>query len=180
MPFKKGNAIVFMRRRNCASSFPGLAFGGKAPGGYQGGRAAAVRRGSGGGPVGSRGNDVSKAGARITLDNTKIVKDMNSKAKGIDIVGRNKHMMKITGYQMTAKDAPFEKVELPVSEIKEGEALVEVAGCGVCHTDVSFWHHGVPTRHQLPLILGHEIAGTVIEGPAPLKGKPAIVVLGRS
>ena len=84
-------------------------------------------------------------------------------------------MMKITGYQMTAKDAPFEKVELPVSEIKEGEALVEVAGCGVCHTDVSFWHHGVPTRHQLPLILGHEIAGTVIEGPAPLKGKPAIV-----
>jgi 6-hydroxycyclohex-1-ene-1-carbonyl-CoA dehydrogenase len=84
-------------------------------------------------------------------------------------------MMKIMAYQMTAKDAPFERVELSVPELTSEETLIEVAGCGVCHTDVSFWHHGVPTRHPLPLVLGHEIAGTVIEGPAHLKGKPVIV-----
>lgn len=83
--------------------------------------------------------------------------------------------MKITGYQMTAKDAPFEKVDIAVPELGADEAMVKVAGCGVCHTDVSFWHHGVPTRHPMPLILGHEIAGTVIDGPAYLKEKSVIV-----
>jgi 6-hydroxycyclohex-1-ene-1-carbonyl-CoA dehydrogenase len=39
---------------------------------------------------------------------------------------------------------------------------IEVAGCGVCHTDVSFAYQGVPTRHPLPLVLGHEISGRVV------------------
>ncbi len=42
------------------------------------------------------------------------------------------------------------------------EVLVQVAGCGVCHTDLGFHFEGVPTRHPFPLTLGHEIAGTVI------------------
>lgn len=42
------------------------------------------------------------------------------------------------------------------------EVVVAVAGCGVCHTDVGFAQHGVPTRQPLPLILGHEIAGRVV------------------
>ena len=42
------------------------------------------------------------------------------------------------------------------------EVVVEVAGCGVCHTDVGFAIEGVPTRHPLPLILGHEISGRVV------------------
>ncbi len=84
-------------------------------------------------------------------------------------------MTEINAYQMTGKDQPFEKVAYPIPAIQPGDALVQIAGCGVCHTDLSFWHYGVPTRHELPLILGHEISGTVIEGPAELKGKPVIV-----
>ncbi len=84
-------------------------------------------------------------------------------------------MTTIQAYQMTGKDQPFEKVSWEVSEIKEGEALVEIAGCGVCHTDLSFWHYGVPTRKQPPLVLGHEISGTVLEGPADLQGKPVVI-----
>ncbi len=83
--------------------------------------------------------------------------------------------MKITAYQMVAKDAPFELTEMQIPNDLDGNAVVEVAGCGVCHTDISFWHYGVPTRHPMPLVLGHEIAGTVIEGPANLKGKSVIV-----
>ena len=84
-------------------------------------------------------------------------------------------MDKISAYQMTGRDEPFEKVELPVPEIGKEDVLVEVAGCGVCHTDLSFWHYGVPTRHELPLVLGHEISGTVLEGPPELVGKAVII-----
>lgn len=84
-------------------------------------------------------------------------------------------MNEIKAYQMTAKDKPFEQMTIPVPEIKENEALVKIAGCGVCHTDLSFWHYGVPTRHALPLVLGHEISGEVLEGPPQLKGKSVII-----
>jgi 6-hydroxycyclohex-1-ene-1-carbonyl-CoA dehydrogenase len=47
-----------------------------------------------------------------------------------------------------------------------GEVIVEVAGCGVCHTDLGFYYDGIPTRHPFPLTLGHEVSGTVVEaGP---------------
>ena len=42
------------------------------------------------------------------------------------------------------------------------EVVIEVAGCGVCHTDLGFAFDGIPTRHPLPLVLGHEIAGRVV------------------
>lgn len=67
-----------------------------------------------------------------------------------------------------------------------GEARVKVAGCGLCHTDISFYSGSVPTRHPLPLILGHEIAGTVQAAPPPfdaLVGRdvlvPAMLPCGR-
>ena len=64
-------------------------------------------------------------------------------------------------WMMTAPGAPFERRALEPHAPAAGEAVVEVAGCGVCHTDVSFLHHGVKTRGALPLVLGHEISGTV-------------------
>lgn len=59
-----------------------------------------------------------------------------------------------------------------------GEALVEVAGCGVCHTDLGFYYYGVPTRHGFPLTLGHEVSGTVVEageGATDWVGKQVVV-----
>jgi 6-hydroxycyclohex-1-ene-1-carbonyl-CoA dehydrogenase len=44
-----------------------------------------------------------------------------------------------------------------------GEVIVQVAACGVCHTDLGFYYAGVPTRHPFPLTLGHEISGHVVE-----------------
>ncbi|MFQ5335967.1 MAG: 6-hydroxycyclohex-1-ene-1-carbonyl-CoA dehydrogenase, partial [Flavobacteriales bacterium] len=43
------------------------------------------------------------------------------------------------------------------------------------HTDLSFWHYGVPTKKELPLTLGHEISGTVVNGPEALRGKKVII-----
>ena len=55
-----------------------------------------------------------------------------------------------------------------------GEVIVEVAGCGVCHTDLGFFYDGVPTRRPFPLTLGHEISGRVVEA-----GEGASEWLGR-
>ncbi len=68
----------------------------------------------------------------------------------------------ITSWRMTAQDADLVQTSVPIPELKPGEALVKIAGCGVCHTDLGFWHDGVKTKHPLPLTLGHEISGTVI------------------
>jgi alcohol dehydrogenase, propanol-preferring len=52
-----------------------------------------------------------------------------------------------------------EDIALPVPA--SDEILVKVAGCGVCHTDLHYLDHGTPTFKHPPLVLGHEIAGTV-------------------
>ncbi len=44
-----------------------------------------------------------------------------------------------------------------------GMALLEVLGCGVCHTDLGFADGHVQPKHDLPLVLGHEIVGRVLE-----------------
>lgn len=64
--------------------------------------------------------------------------------------------------QLTEPSAPLELREVATPDPRDGEVLVQVAGCGVCHTDVGFWRDGVPTRGPLPLTLGHEISGTVV------------------
>lgn len=43
------------------------------------------------------------------------------------------------------------------------DALVKVAACGFCHTDLHYLDHAVPTAKGPPLILGHEISGVVEE-----------------
>lgn len=69
----------------------------------------------------------------------------------------------------------LEKTEIPMPDLEEGQALVKVAGCGVCHTDLSYFYDGVPTVNKPPLTLGHEISGTVVAGPADLVGKDVII-----
>lgn len=78
-------------------------------------------------------------------------------------------------WQMTELNKDFVLVESELPEINKNEALVKVAGCGVCHTDLSFWHDGVRTKKEMPLTLGHEISGLVLEGPSNLKGKNVII-----
>jgi len=45
-----------------------------------------------------------------------------------------------------------------------GDALIRVAHVGICGSDMHAWA-GHDPRRPAPLILGHEAAGTVIEGP---------------
>ena len=69
----------------------------------------------------------------------------------------------------------MEKKEIAVPELAPGDVLVEVAGCGVCHTDLGYFFDGVPTVQNPPLTLGHEIAGTVVAGDSAWIGKEVLV-----
>jgi len=51
-------------------------------------------------------------------------------------------------------------VELPVPEAKEGEILVKVRACGVCHTELDEIEGRTPPP-RLPVVLGHEVVGLV-------------------
>jgi alcohol dehydrogenase, propanol-preferring len=63
-------------------------------------------------------------------------------------------------------DAPGTELrlaDLPVSEPADGEVLVEVAACAVCRTDLHVVDGELPDP-KLPLVLGHQIVGRVVEG----------------
>lgn len=49
--------------------------------------------------------------------------------------------------------------ERPVPEISPDEVLVKVEACGICGSDVMEWYR----IHKAPLVLGHEIAGEIVE-----------------
>jgi 6-hydroxycyclohex-1-ene-1-carbonyl-CoA dehydrogenase len=64
---------------------------------------------------------------------------------------------------------------LPAPELKPGEVLVKIAGCGVCGTDLGYFYQGIPTVANPPLVLGHEISGTVVAGDSSWLGREVIV-----
>jgi alcohol dehydrogenase, propanol-preferring len=58
--------------------------------------------------------------------------------------------------------AKLRPVELPIPRRGLGQALVEVAACAVCRTDLHILD-GELTEPKLPLVLGHQVAGRVVE-----------------
>lgn len=82
---------------------------------------------------------------------------------------------KLYQWQMVELDKEFRLAESNFPELGADEVLVKVSGCGVCHTDLSFWHSGVQTKHALPLTLGHEISGIVVSGNANWLNKKVII-----
>lgn len=56
---------------------------------------------------------------------------------------------------------PLVVEEVPTPTPETGEVLVKVSACGLCHTDLHYIDHGVPTFKPPPLILGHEVSGTI-------------------
>lgn len=68
--------------------------------------------------------------------------------------------------RLHAAGEPLSAEEQPLPVPTGTQVRVAVAGCGVCHTDVHIWRGTLP-RVELPLTLGHEIAGRIdAVGPA--------------
>ncbi len=81
-------------------------------------------------------------------------------------------------WMMSSGEKPLEMAEFEPDAPGPGEVIVQIAGCGVCHTDLGFYYDGVRTNSDLPLCLGHEISGTVTqagEGAEDWLGRAVIV-----
>ncbi len=66
-------------------------------------------------------------------------------------------------------DIRLQEVEDPVP--KEGEVLIKISHCGICGSDIPrVFETGA---HRMPLIIGHEFSGTILEGRN--KGRKASV-----
>ena len=86
--------------------------------------------------------------------------------------------MTMVSWKMVGQNKPLERVESDLPEPGAGEVRIQVAGCGVCHTDLGFLYDGVRTKSALPLTLGHEISGLVeATGPGAdaWQGKAVII-----
>jgi propanol-preferring alcohol dehydrogenase len=72
--------------------------------------------------------------------------------------------MKAAVLQEFKKDLVLEDV--PTPRVEEKDVLIQVEACGVCHSDLHVaegdWPQFAPIT-KIPLILGHEIAGRVVE-----------------
>jgi 6-hydroxycyclohex-1-ene-1-carbonyl-CoA dehydrogenase len=87
--------------------------------------------------------------------------------------------MSLAAYRwlMTAPKVPLERAPFP-AQAGAGEVVISVAGCGLCHTDLGYYYDGVRTNAPLPLALGHEISGKVVDagsGAQHWLGKHVIV-----
>lgn len=77
-------------------------------------------------------------------------------------------------WQMT-EPGRLVKTRVPMPALAPDDVVVKIAGCGVCHTDLSYFYMGVPTVQKPPLSLGHEISGTVVGGRADMMGREVVV-----
>src|SRR6266498_3267147 len=62
--------------------------------------------------------------------------------------------------QLTEIGKPLEDAEVAIPEIGPSEVLIRVAACGICHSD-EHYRGGISKIDNLPLTLGHEVAGQV-------------------
>ncbi|HLO33226.1 MAG TPA: zinc-dependent alcohol dehydrogenase family protein [Anaerolineales bacterium] len=58
---------------------------------------------------------------------------------------------------------PLSLAQQPDPTLSEGEVLLHVTRCGVCHTELDEIEGRTPPPH-LPVVLGHQVVGTVEEG----------------
>ena len=77
---------------------------------------------------------------------------------------------------------PLQIEEIIIAPPQEGEVRVKLAACAICHSDITYMDGG--WGGTLPLVLGHEAAGIVIEIGAGVssiqEGDPVLVTLIRS
>lgn len=64
----------------------------------------------------------------------------------------------------------IEAQEIDIPEIKEEEILVKVMASGICGTDVHIYYgHSGATQPNVPVILGHEFSGEVVQCGSKVK-----------
>jgi propanol-preferring alcohol dehydrogenase len=63
-------------------------------------------------------------------------------------------------YDLNTEEHPLKQVELPKPVLKEGELLIKVNACGVCHTEIDEIEGRTPPP-VFPIVPGHQVVGIV-------------------
>ena len=66
--------------------------------------------------------------------------------------------MKAAVLQDIDQDLVVEELQTP--DVEDDDVLLQVAACGVCHTDLKVQEGSIPT--PVPAVLGHEVSGVVV------------------
>lgn len=80
------------------------------------------------------------------------------------------------GAFMVDIDRMIVKEEIPVPDISEDDVLIRIEYVGVCGSDVHYFHEGrcgafvVEKERDIPFMLGHECAGTIVEAGKNVTG----------
>jgi D-arabinose 1-dehydrogenase-like Zn-dependent alcohol dehydrogenase len=69
---------------------------------------------------------------------------------------------------------PLSIEDVPRPEPSDGQVLVRIDACGLCHTDIHAAHGDRPIKPPLPLIPGHEGVG-IVEALGPGAGNEVSV-----
>ncbi len=67
------------------------------------------------------------------------------------------------------RNETIEMDEVPVPHVGDADVLVRVKNCGICGSDVSYFF-GLSPTDKMPIILGHEFTGEVVEVGAIARG----------
>ncbi len=84
--------------------------------------------------------------------------------------------------RFTAPGLPLSVGPCPLVQPETGRVLVRVEAAGVCGSDLHMWQGNVPVR-QTPIVLGHEIAGVIVEcgaETAPWEPEDRVIVRAAS
>ena len=64
---------------------------------------------------------------------------------------------------LEAFNEPLALRERPIPTPGDDEVVIKVGACGICGTDLKVWSGSHPVIKKLPQVLGHEVAGEVVE-----------------
>ena len=64
---------------------------------------------------------------------------------------------------LRTQPTPLNLRDIPEPTLNEGEVLMHVTRCGVCHTELDEIEGRIPPPH-LPVVLGHQVVGVIEEG----------------
>ncbi len=81
-------------------------------------------------------------------------------------------------YVLERPGEPLVKRTLSLPAPQPGDAIIQVTACGLCHTDLGFANGSVTPNKGLPIVLGHEVVGTVVSagaGAEHLLNQPVLV-----
>ena len=76
--------------------------------------------------------------------------------------------MKVHSFALHAKE-DLRPLEWDIPEIEPGGVLLRVIACGICGSDLRMFYEGPSPRYTLPIVLGHEFTGTVVQVGANVK-----------